>query len=171
MQIHLNSRVTGVSDEGVAIGKEFIPSSTVLWAAGIGAEPVVSGLGIPTDNAGRVIVEPDLSVMEHPEAFIIGDAASFSHGTEEALPSLAPVALQQGRFAAAAIAAELRGDPRGTFSYLDKGTLSTIGRKAAVADLGRFRLTGFIAWVAWLLVHILYLIGFRNRAVVLFQWA
>ena len=146
----------------------------MIWAAGVRATPLPATLGVPLDRAGRVLVEPDLSIPGHPRAFVIGDVCAFLHqeGVQgRPLPGVAPVAMQQGRFVARAIQDDLEGRPRGRFQYHDKGNLATIGRSAAVADLGRIRLSGFVAWMAWLVVHIYYLTGFKNRLLVVLQWA
>lgn len=163
-------RVTDIDAGGVTLGEERIESDTVIWAAGVEATPLTGSLDVPRDRAGRVLVEPDLSVPGHPEAFVIGDAACFLHQTGKPLPGVAPVAHQMGRFVARSIRDTLAGRSRGTFRYVDKGNMATIGRSRAVADFGRLRLSGALAWVGWLAVHILFLIGFRNRLIVLVQW-
>jgi NADH dehydrogenase len=134
------------------------------------ATALTSTLGVELDRAGRVIVEPDLSIPGHREVFVIGDAAAFLHQGGKPLPGLAPVAIQQGQAVARSISADLRGQPRQPFHYHDKGSMVTIGRLAAIADFGRVRISGFLAWLAWLVVHIFFLIGFRNRFVVMFDW-
>ncbi len=123
------------------------------------------------DRAGRVLVEPDLSIPGHREVFVVGDLASLKHADGKLLPGVAPVAMQQGRYVARQIAADLAGNPRQKFHYVDKGSLATIGRAAAVAQFGKLHISGFIAWLSWLFIHIFFLIGFRNRIVVMFQWA
>jgi len=135
------------------------------------AAPVATTLGVPLDLAGRVLVEPDLSLPGHPEVFVIGDMAALRDERGVWLPGVAPVAMQQGRAVARTILADLAGKPRRPFRYVDKGSLATIGRSAGVAVLGRWRLSGLIAWLAWLFVHVFFLIGFRNRLVVMLQWA
>jgi NADH:ubiquinone reductase (H+-translocating) len=171
VEVRTGALVTAVSADGVAVGDEAIAARTVLWAAGVVASPLARSLGVPLDRPGRVIVEPDLSIPGHREVFVIGDLASFSHQTGQPLPGVAPVAMQQGTFVAAAIAADLDGRPRGRFVYRDRGNLATIGRAAGVADFGRVRLHGLVAWLAWLVVHISFLIGFENRLLVMLQWA
>ncbi len=162
--------VTNVTAEGVHIGDEFVRASTVLWAAGVAPSSLNKNLGVPTDKQGRVIIEKDLSLKSFPEVFVLGDQAHFE--TENgALPGLAPVAMQQGLHAAKNIVRDLRGDVRKPFEYKDKGQMATIGRKRAISQIKNFRMTGFIAWVMWLAVHIYYLIGFKNRLFVLLQWA
>ena len=171
VEVRTDAHVTNVSPDGVWLGAEHVPARTVLWAAGVAAPPVTRTLGVPLDRSGRIIVEPDLSLPGHPEAFAVGDATSFSHQTGTPLPGVAPVALQQGRAVAANVLRRLRGEPTQPFRYRDKGSMATIGRAAAVAVIGRLQLYGVIAWLAWLLVHIAYLIGFRNRLMVLLEWA
>lgn len=174
VEVRVNAPVTDVGPKGVRLGNGeglLIPTSTILWAAGVRATLLTRTLGVPLDRLGRVLVEPDLSIPGHPEAFVIGDAAAFVHQTGKALPGVSPVAMQQGRFAAGAIGHSLRNKERGTFHYKDKGSLATIGRAAAVADFGRIKLSGFLAWLSWLLVHIFFLVGFKNRLTVMLEWA
>jgi len=171
VQVWTNSLVTKVDADGVEVGNERIEAGTVLWAAGVVAEGVGRKLGVPCDRQGRVIVEEDLSVPGHPEVFVVGDMDNFSHQTGQPLPGTAPVAMQQGRFVARSILRELSGKPREKFRFFDKGQMATIGRSRAVAEIGRVRLSGLIAWLTWLLVHIYYLTGFRNRLLVVLQWA
>lgn len=159
--------VTGVDDSGVTLADgSHIEAATVLWAAGVQASPLGRALGAETDRAGRVIVAPDLSVRGHPEVFVVGDLASVP-----GVPGVAPAAIQMGRHAGRMIAADIGGGQRAPFRYWDKGSLATIGRAKAVADFGWLRFGGFPAWAAWLTVHIFYLIGFRNRLLVLADWA
>ena len=149
-----------------------IPTDTVIWAAGNAASPLLQTLGVPVDRQGRVIVEPDCSVAGHPEVFVLGDAAAYPHQSGfPLLPGTCPVAIQMGKYAAAAIRGDLAGRARQPFRYRDKGQLAVIGRGHAVADLGRIRAEGFVAWQLWIWVHIFFLIGFRNRVIVLFEWA
>jgi len=171
VEVRKNAPVTAIQPGLVVIGGEPVAAATVLWAAGVQASPLARSLGVPLDRAGRVLVEPDLSIPGHPEVFVIGDLAAFLHQTGKPLPGLAPVALQQGRHVARNILRELKGQAREPFHYRDRGALATIGRAAAVADFGSVRLSGYFAWITWLFVHILFLIGFRNRFVVLFDWA
>jgi NADH dehydrogenase len=172
IEVRTGVRVSGIDQTGVSLGDERIDSSTVLWAAGVRASPLVAALGVETDRGGRVPVAPDCSVPGHPEVFCIGDAAVFiPAGAAVPLPGTSPVAMQQGRFVARAIKRAIDGDAPETFAYVDKGSMATIGRKRAVAEIGRVRLGGFLAWMAWLLVHIFYLIDFRNRLLVLIDWA
>ncbi|MGH2586427.1 MAG: NAD(P)/FAD-dependent oxidoreductase [Dehalococcoidia bacterium] len=171
VEVRTGALVTKVTPEGVQAGDEWVPARTVLWAAGVVASPLAAALGVPRDRAGRVIVEPDLSIPGHPEVFVIGDLAVSTHQTGEPLPGVAPVAMQQGRFVAGAITADVEGRSVDRFHYRDRGSLATIGRAAGVADFGRIRLSGLIAWLAWLFVHLYFLIGFENRLLVFIQWA
>ncbi len=155
-------------------GEEAIPSAVTLWAAGVKASAVGAMLGAPLDKAGRVIVEQDLSIPGHPEIFVIGDLAAFKEKTasgERMLPGVAQVAMQGGRTAAKNILRTLHGRPRVTFRYFDKGNMASIGRAAAILERGKLRMSGFIAWIAWLFIHVMYLIGFRNRIMVMLKWA
>ena len=167
----VNAQVTRIDERGVWLGDELVASTTVLWGAGVRATPFTERLGVPLDRAGRVLVEPDLSLPGHAHVFAIGDMAYFSHQDGQPLPGISPVAMQMGRHVARNIEHDLRGQPREPFRYVDKGTMATIGRKAAIVQLGRWKFSGFAAWVTWLVVHIYFLIGFRNRLVVLFNWA
>jgi NADH dehydrogenase len=166
-----NKRVTSIDPGRVMLGTEVIETETVLWAAGVTASPLAQSLGVPLDRAGRVRVEPDLTVPNHPEVMVIGDLALFTHQNGNPLPGVCPVAIQQGRHAARNILRALDGLPHEPFHYWDKGNLATIGRAQAVADLGQLRISGILAWLAWLFVHVFFLIGFRNRFVVIFEWA
>jgi len=141
----------------------------VLWAAGVQASPLGRSLGAEQDRVGRVIVEPDLSIPGHPEVFVVGDQAAVKHG-EGWVPGVAPAAIQMGRHAAANIRRALKGQSSEAFAYHDKGMLATIGRSRAVAQLGRMKFSGWIAWMLWLVVHIFFLIGFRNRLAVMLDW-
>ena len=171
VEVRTNAVVTRVTADAVWLGGEQIRARAVLWAAGVAAAPLARTLGVPVDRSGRVLVEPDLSMPGHPEAFAIGDLCAFVHQTGTALAGVAPVAIQQGRAAAANLLRRLSGRPTQSFRYRDRGSMATIGRAAAVAVMGRLRLSGLVAWLAWLLVHIVVLIGFRNRFLVLFEWA
>jgi NADH dehydrogenase len=153
---------------------ERLPTQTVVWAAGVEASPLgkvlAEATGAKLDRAGRIIVEPDLSISGHPEIFMLGDMANYSHGGNKPLPGVAPVAIQQGRFVAKLIAARLRHRPLPAFHYRDLGTLATIGRSAAVADFGKLHFSGLFAWLMWLFIHLMNLVSFRNRLLVLVQW-
>jgi len=170
VEVRTSAMVTAVEPGQVRFGDTVLPSAVTLWAAGVSASPLGRMLG-PTDKAGRVLVERDLSVPGHREVFVIGDLADLAGQDGKPLPGLAPVAMQQGRAVARNIARDLRGQEREPFRYRDKGTLATIGRAAAVADFGKLHVTGFIAWILWLFVHILFLIGFRNRVLVMLEWS
>ncbi len=171
VEIRTGAPVTAIGPESVEIAGKRLPAATVLWAAGVAASPLARSLGVPLDKAGRVLVEPDLMVPGHPELFVIGDLAAFLHQTGKPLPGVAPVAIQQGRHAARNVERAVRGAPSLPFRYRDPGNLAVLGRDAAIAELGRIRLTGFPAWLFWCFVHILNLIGFRNRFIVMFEWA
>jgi NADH dehydrogenase len=164
-------KVTKIDADGVNIGDERIEAATVLWAAGIQASGLNRQLRGELDSMGRIVVEPDLSLKHYPEIFVAGDQAHFAYQTGKPLHGIAPVALQQGRFIAKNILKALDGKAREKFHYIDKGQLATIGRNNAVLEIGRLKLGGFLAWLIWLFVHIYYLIGFKNKFVVLFQWA
>ncbi|MBI2963719.1 MAG: NAD(P)/FAD-dependent oxidoreductase [Deltaproteobacteria bacterium] len=171
VEVRCGRAVTGVGTDGVRLGDERIESRTVLWAAGVAASPLARTLGVPLDRAGRVLVEADLSVPGHPEAFVVGDLAACLDETARPLPGVAPAAIQAGRHAARNILRAASGRSSEPFRYLDRGNLATIGRAAAVADFGFLRISGAIAWLLWIVVHIFFLIGFRNRAIVLLEWA
>ena len=171
VEVHTNSAVSDVRSGQVRIGNDVVAAEVVLWAAGVAASPLGRALGAPVDRAGRVLVEPDLSIPGHGEIFVIGDLAAMKDERGNSLPGVAPVAMQQGKWLGRQIAADLAGKPREPFHYFDKGSLATIGRAAAIAQFGKLHLSGFVAWVAWLFVHIMFLIGFRNRVLVMVQWA
>jgi NADH:quinone reductase (non-electrogenic) len=162
--------VTSVTARGVTAGGQRFEAGTVLWAAGVAASPVARSLGVPLDRVGRVPVEPDLSVPGHPEVFVIGDLAAFSQDGLP-LPGVAQVAIQMGRHAARGICRSIDGRARTPFRYRNYGNMATIGRAAAISDFGWLRLSGWVAWAAWLFLHIMKLVGFRNRLGVLLQWA
>jgi NADH dehydrogenase len=169
VSVWTSTRVTQVSAEGVAMGTEFLKASTVIWAAGVQPSGLNRALGTPLDKGGRVIVEKDLSLPGHPNVFVAGDQVHFEQDGVP-LPGLAPVAMQQGRHAAANILRLERGEPTEPFRYVDKGQMATVGRGRAVVQMSNFRFYGFFAWLTWLVVHIFYLIGFKNRLFVLTQW-
>jgi len=168
--VWLGRRVTGIDEGGVQLGGERLEAKTVIWCAGVAGSPVGATLGVPLDRAGRVIVEPDLSVPGHPEVQVVGDLAQVA-AHQPPVPGVAPAAKQMGRHAARNILAALAGRPARPFRYRDYGQLATIGRSAAVAMFGKVHIWGWLAWVAWLTAHIYFLIGFRNRLVVLIDWA
>jgi NADH:ubiquinone reductase (H+-translocating) len=178
----LNTTVTGVEADSVTVdepggGSQRIPAHTIIWAAGVTASSLAKTLGELTgaelDRAGRVAVEPDLTLPGHPEVFALGDMVRVRgpDGTAVTLPGVAPAAMQQGRYAAKVIEARLRGHPTAPFHYIDKGNLATIGRGAAVADIKGLKLSGFVAWLTWLFVHLFYLVGFQNRILVFIRWS
>jgi len=164
-------RVTAIGPGLVRIGDETVASDTVLWAAGVQASGLGAGLGVPLDRAGRVVVDPDLSVPGYPEVFVAGDLASFTRQDGRPLPGVAQAAKQMGRHAARNLLRRLEGQPTRPFRYVDPGNLATIGRNSAIADFGWLRLSGYPAWLFWLFLHIFFLIGFRNRLSVMLQWA
>ena len=177
--LELGTRVVAIDAETVTVRTgdvtKSLPARTVLWAAGVQANPLGRALAAQTaaqvDRGGRLIVEADCTLAGHEEIFVIGDLASFQHGTERPLPGLAPVAIQQGRYVARVLTNRLRGTSTKPFKYRDKGTMATIGRARAVAVVGPLQFGGVLAWLAWLFVHLLFLVGFQNRLLVLVQWA
>jgi NADH:ubiquinone reductase (H+-translocating) len=171
VEVRTSALVTRITPGAVWVGDERLPAAVVLWAAGVAASPLGKKLGAPVDRAGRVLVNPDLSLPDHPEVFVIGDLASVKDEHGNLLPGVAPVAMQQGRYIAKIIAGDLQKSPRKNFHYVDKGSLATIGRAAAVAQIGKIHISGYFAWLAWLFIHIMFLIGFRNRLMVMIQWA
>jgi NADH dehydrogenase len=171
VQVRTSTMVNRIEAGAVWSGDEKICAQVILWAAGVAASPLGKKLGVPLDRAGRVLVEPDLSIPGRPEVFVIGDLASLKDKNGNLLPGVAPVAIQEGGFVAKNIARALNNERRRDFHYFDKGSLATIGRAAAVAQFGKFELWGYFAWLAWLFVHIFFLIGFRNRVIVMIQWA
>lgn len=171
VQVRTSALVTKIEPGAVWIGNERISAGVVLWAAGVQASSLGKQLDAPLDRAGRVMVNPDLSIPGHPEIFVVGDLASLKDEHGNQLPGVAPVAMQEGRATAANIKRDLRHQPRQDFHYFDKGSLATIGRAAAVAQRGKIHISGYFAWVAWLFIHVFFLIGFRNRILVLIQWA
>ena len=171
VQVWTNSRVTNITEAGVEVSEEQINAATVLWAAGVKASEVGSQSELHCDRQGRVVVEKDLSIPACPNVFVAGDQCSFTDENGTTLPGVAPVAVQQGRHFAKVIRAELNSKPRPEFQYFDKGQMATIGRSRAIAETGTMKLTGFSAWLAWLVVHIYFLTGFRNRLFVIMSWA
>ena len=171
VEVRTNSAVSDVRSGRVQVGDELLPAEVVLWAAGVAASPLGRALGAPVDRNGRVLVEPDLSIPGHREVFVLGDLATMKDEHGQPLPGVAPVAMQQGKFVGKQVEADLAGRARQPFRYFDKGSLATIGRAAAIAQFGKIHLSGFVAWLSWLFIHILFLIGFRNRILVIIQWA
>ena len=171
VEVRASAMVTNIEPGAVWVGQERLPATVVLWAAGVQASSLGKKLGVEVDRAGRVPVMPDLSLPGHPDVFVIGDLATLKDKHGNLLPGVAPVALQEGRAVAKTIARDLKHEARKDFHYLDKGNLATIGRAAAVAQIRKLHISGYFAWLAWLFVHIFFLIGFRNRIIVLIQWA
>ncbi len=170
VRVRTNAQVTNIDEKGVYLGDETIKAATVIWSAGVRATALTRSLGVELDRAGRVSVGPDLTIPGYHNAFAIGDMTIF-HQDGKLLPGVSPVAMQMGRLVARNIKNSILGKPYEHFRYFDKGNMATIGRKAAIAEIGKLHLSGFIAWLAWLGVHIFFLIGFRNRFAVLFNWA
>ncbi len=171
VEVRKRASVTAITDGSVTAGGETIGAKTILWAAGVAAAPFTRALGGPLERNGRVLVDSSLAVPGHPEVFVIGDAAAFHEPDGSPLPGVAQVAIQMGAHAARNIRRAISGREPEPFRYRDLGNLATIGRAAAVADFGWLRLSGWIAWVAWLLIHLMKLVGFRNRVLVFVQWA
>jgi NADH:ubiquinone reductase (H+-translocating) len=192
VEVRTSTTVTEIKPGAVMAGDTRLPATVILWAAGVAASPLGKCLGTSVDRAGRVLVQPDLTLPGHRDVFVIGDLAALKDAQGKLLPGVAPVAMQQGRFVAKIIREELKSrsisapgvptltrssreggnsDSRPVFQYWDKGSLATIGRAAAVAQFGKLHISGFIAWLSWLFIHILFLIGFRNRLLVFIQWA
>jgi len=170
VDVRFGKPVTAITPDAVTVGDEIIPANTIVWAAGVQASPLGRSLGVDLDRAGRVLINPDLSVPGHPEIYVIGDMASLKDARGRPFPGVAQVAMQQGAWAAANIQGAIEGRRVRPFRYRDLGNMATIGRNSAVADIRGLRLTGFVAWLAWAVVHILNLIGFRNRVLVALQW-
>jgi NADH dehydrogenase len=188
VEVRTGAMVTNIEPGVVTVGKEKIPAAVILWGAGVSASPLGRMLGVPVDRAGRVLVKPDLTIAGHPEVFVVGDLAAAQEIGKQAqgkpsatvsdkdkqttyVPGVAPAAIQMGKFVARQIRRSLNGEPREVFVYRDKGSLATIGRSRAVADFGKFHISGYFAWLGWLFIHLFFLIGFRNRIMVLMEWA
>src|SRR5438045_8672337 len=171
VEVRMGIHATNLTESGLQVGDEFIPCRVKIWAAGNNASFVGKTLGVAVDRVGRVMVDDDLTIPGHPEVQVIGDLANFSHQTGQPLPGVSPVAMQQGRHAARNILRMIKNREPRPFRYWDKGSMATIGRNKAVADLNFVHLSGLPAWLVWLFVHIIFLVGFRNRLVVLFQWS
>ena len=170
VEVHLNSFVTDIDSGRVKVGEDWIECDVVVWATGVAASPLGKALGLETDKAGRVFVEPDLTVPGFKNIFVIGDMASLKMENGELVPGVSPAAMQMGTLTAKNILGDLNGEPRKIFHYVDKGTMATIGRSKAIADVRGLHFTGFIAWLMWLFLHVLFLIGFRNRIYVMMEW-
>lgn len=171
VEVRVETMVSDIRPGHVVAGGWTIPTQTVVWAAGNVASPLTRTLGAPLDRAGRVIVESDCTVPGHPEVFVLGDASAFSDDRFGSLPGICPVAIQMGQYASRVISGDLAGKPRRRFVYWDKGQLAVIGRGRAVAEIWRLHFGGLMAWFVWIFVHIFFLIGFRNRLIVLIEWA
>ena len=170
VEVRLNSFVTDVEPGRVKVGDEWINCDVVLWATGVAASPLGKALGREVDKAGRVLVEPDLTVKGFKNIFVIGDMAALLQENGEPVPGVSPAAMQMGRATAKNILRDLKGEPREGFRYVDKGSMATIGRSKAIAEAAGFKFKGFIAWMMWLFLHVYFLIGFRNRFAVMFSW-
>lgn len=170
VEVRLNSFVTDISPGKVKVGDKWIDCDVVLWATGVAASPIGKQLGAETDKAGRVFVEPDLSIPGHKNIFVIGDMASLKQENGEPVPGVSPAAMQMGGATANNILADLKGKERKNFRYVDKGTMATIGRSKAIAEIQGLKFKGFIAWMMWLFLHVFFLIGFRNRIIVMLEW-
>jgi NADH dehydrogenase len=170
VEVRTNSLVSAVEPGRIKVGEEWIPASVILWATGVAASPLGKALGVPTDRAGRVLVEPDLSLPGHPNVFVLGDMASLKDTNGIVVPGLGAAATQEGKDTAANIARDLRGEKRVPFRYKDKGSMATIGRNRAVAQIGKLQFTGLIAWLLWAFVHVFLLIGFKNRLMTMREW-
>ncbi len=171
VKVLTGTKVTNITGEGVQIEGEFIPCQNIIWAAGNQVSRLLQSLNVPLDRAGRAIVEPDLTIPGHPEVFVIGDAASCTSKEGKPLPGVAPVAIQEGHYVAHILKNNTPKEKRKPFVYFDKGSLATIGKAKAIACVGKLQIAGFLAWLMWAFVHIVYLIGFRNRLTVLIEWA
>jgi len=171
VEVRLGTRVTGVGERWVELDGVRLAAHTVIWAAGNLASPLASSLGAPTDRAGRVLVQQDLTVPGYPDVQAIGDMVALSDRAGKPVPGVAPAAMQMGRHAAENVRRQLRGEPPAPFWYVDKGSLATIGRNAGIADIKGVQFGGPAAWVAWALIHLFFLVGFRNRTLVFLQWA
>jgi len=170
VKVMTDTFVTDIKENGIYIGEKFIPTATIIWAAGNQASPLLKTLDAALDKQGRVIVGKDLTIPDYPDIFVIGDAAHVLNSKGEILPGIAPVAIQQGRYVAKIILKGSEPLKRKPFSYFDKGMMATIGSGKAVAAMGKIQISGFFAWLAWGLIHIFYLIGFQNRTFVLLHW-
>jgi NADH dehydrogenase len=170
VEVLLKTLVTQVTPEGIWMGDKYLETLNVIWAAGNEAAPFLKTLGVPLDRNGRVIVKPDLTIADHPEIFVVGDAANCQDAAGKPLPGIAPVAIQQGRYVANLIRKQIPESDRKAFKYFDKGMMATIGKAKAIAMIGKFKMTGHLAWIAWCFIHVLYLITFANRMFVMLQW-
>lgn len=170
VEVHLNSMVTAIEPGRIKVGDEWLECSVALWATGVAASPLGKKLGVETDRAGRVLVNPDLTVPNHKNVFVIGDMASIKQADGTPVPGVSPAAMQMAENAAANLLRDLKDQPRKDFKYVDKGSMATIGRNKAIAEIQGWKFSGFIAWLMWLFLHVVFLIGFRNRLAVLTEW-
>ncbi len=170
MEVLTGARVIDIDERGVQLEGKMIPTQTVIWAAGVQANSIASTLGATLDRSGRVSVDEFCNIEGHPEVFVIGDIANYSKGLERPLPGVSPVAMQQGRYVAALIQGDLKNKKRKPFRYVDKGSMATIGRTDAVAQMGVLRMKGLFGWFAWLFVHLFYQVGFKNKITILITW-
>lgn len=171
VNVILKSIVTEINENGVKVGDLFIPTINVIWAAGNNASPLLKTLDIDLDKIGRAIVNADLSIPNHPNIFVIGDAANTKDQKGNPLPGLAPVAIQSGQYVTSIIKGDLSGKPRNEFKYFDKGSMATIGKAKAITQVKNFKFTGLFAWLMWIFVHVMFLIGFKNKVSVILEWA
>ncbi len=171
VEVLTNTMASNLSEEGLKAGDQFLACRTILWAAGVKPSSLTETMDVQKDKRGRVLVNPDLSVSCNPNVFVLGDQAAFLDKNQKELPGIAPVAIQQGQFLGKMILNELKGKPRSNFEYWDKGIMATIGRSKAVVSSGKLKMTGFLAWLVWVFIHILYLMRFRNKVFVFLQWA
>ncbi|EMO61553.1 pyridine nucleotide-disulfide oxidoreductase [Leptospira borgpetersenii serovar Pomona str. 200901868] len=170
VEVLTGTRVIDINERGVQLEEKMITTQTVIWAAGVQANTIASTLGVILDRGGRVIVDEFCNIEGHPEVFVIGDIANYSKGLERPLPGVSPVAMQQGRYVAALIQGDLKNKKRKSFRYVDKGSMATIGRTDAVAQMGVLRMRGLFGWFAWLFVHLFYQVGFKNKVTILITW-
>ncbi|AXX17592.1 MULTISPECIES: NAD(P)/FAD-dependent oxidoreductase [Leptospira] len=170
VEVLTGTRVIDINERGVQLEEKMITTQTVIWAAGVQANTIASTLGVTLDRGGRVIVDEFCNIEGHPEVFVIGDIANYSKGLEHPLPGVSPVAMQQGRYVAALIQGDLKNKKRKSFRYVDKGSMATIGRTDAVAQMGVLRMRGLFGWFAWLFVHLFYQVGFKNKVTILITW-
>ncbi|HEY0049818.1 MAG TPA: NAD(P)/FAD-dependent oxidoreductase [Pyrinomonadaceae bacterium] len=170
VEVHLNSMVTAIEPGRIKVGDEWLECSVALWATGVAASPLGKKLGVETDRAGRVFVNPDLTIPNHKNVFVVGDMASIKQADGTPVPGVSPAAMQMAENAAANLLRDLKSEPRKDFKYVDKGSMATIGRNKAIAEIQGWKFSGFIAWLMWLFLHVVFLIGFRNRLAVLTEW-
>ncbi|PJZ65979.1 pyridine nucleotide-disulfide oxidoreductase [Leptospira wolffii] len=170
VEVFTGTKVLDIDEKGVHLENRVIPTSNIIWAAGVQANPIGQALGVPTDKMGRVMVDEYCNIEGHPEVFVIGDIANYSKGLERPLPGVSPVAMQQGRYVASLIRGDLKSKKRKVFRYVDKGSMATIGRQDAVAQVGSWKMKGLFGWLAWLFVHIFYQVGFKNKVSIFITW-